>query len=137
MRELAGAWSEDLVQALPALQALLGPARSRLPEKLAQSRLLQAMYALLGSWASARQPFLLLLDDVQGADPNSLELLAMLGRGGTPANLLVVAACRSEEVLNPMKRPSAEMAGQSHVELAGPFGPVLAKSTAPVSISLT
>lgn len=103
IHEIAELWGEDLAQALPGLREILGPPKFKLPEETAQSRLLQAMYALLASWTSVTHPVLLLLDDVQWADPNSLELLAMLGRGGSPLNLMVVAACRNEEIPNSLK----------------------------------
>src|SRR6185295_6564468 len=59
--------------------------------------------------ASAVQPLVLVLEDLQWSDPSTVEALAMLARRREPARLLVVGTYRAAEVvvrahpLHPMK----------------------------------
>jgi tetratricopeptide (TPR) repeat protein len=64
---------------------------------LAQSALFEQVTNVLRALA-AEHPLLLLLDDLQWADAGSISLLFHLGRRLEGTRLLIVCACRSEEV---------------------------------------
>ena len=61
-------------------------------------RLLLAVRAFLGGLATADEPLLLFIDDLQWADAATLEVLASLVAGGSDLGpVLLVLACRPEE----------------------------------------
>jgi DNA-binding CsgD family transcriptional regulator len=97
-----GPWQEALERApvgdgLPALPAaLLPPDREGEPLTSLQAicRRARAYLAAL----AARRPVALLLDDLHWADPASLELLRVQGRGLSDLPLLILATYRSDEL---------------------------------------
>jgi DNA-binding SARP family transcriptional activator len=103
---------------LPHLEALVsrkglqpGPELAALPDptRLGQPALFEQVAQVLE--ALARQaPLLLLLDDLQWADPASINLLFHLGRRITGQRILIVGAYRPAEVA--MGRPPAPGVGQ-------------------------
>ncbi|MFX8106566.1 AAA family ATPase, partial [Acinetobacter baumannii] len=63
---------------------------------LAKIRLHQALLATIGALATREAPLILFLDDIQWADPFSLEMLVSLART-PPQNTLVILAYREDE----------------------------------------
>jgi DNA-binding CsgD family transcriptional regulator len=97
-----GPWREAFERApggdgLPALpNALL--ASEREGEALAsQEAIIRRVVAYLGALV-ARRPLVLLLEDLHWADPASLDLLRVVGRGIADLPLLLLASYRTEEV---------------------------------------
>ena len=86
----------DIARIAPEVRDLgieiAGPAPAE-PD-LAQARLADALVAFLRSLAQAR-PLVVVLDDIQWADPASLRVLAVVAREIADARLLVVATYRS------------------------------------------
>jgi predicted ATPase/transcriptional regulator with XRE-family HTH domain len=80
-----GAWS-DVLAGLPALAGTAGQ-----PGDAAQVRTALAD-------AAGQHPLMLLLDDLQWADPASLELLRLVGRGLAALPMLLLVTYRSDEL---------------------------------------
>jgi carbon-monoxide dehydrogenase large subunit len=110
LRAQAGPLAPVLATILPELVVRLGdlPSSYVLPPEQARLRLFEAVDRFLGSIA-AEQPVLLLLDDLQWADPATLELLCHIARrqrAGSP--VLIVGAYRTGELqLSPALRRAA------------------------------
>ena len=88
---------------IPELAALLGVARplpppSPLPPAEANNRLRLAFQNFIASQASAEQPLVLFLDDLQWADSASLQLLESMLSSPALRHLLLVGAYRDNEV---------------------------------------
>jgi predicted ATPase len=87
-------WRGELARLLPELRAESSP-----PGPGDALRLFDAVVQLLDRM-SARQPVLLVLEDVHWADEMSLRLIAFLGRRIPATRILLVATVRSEETAN-------------------------------------
>ncbi len=88
---------------IPELAALLGvagplPPPSPLPPAEANNRLRLAFQNFIASQASAEQPLVLFLDDLQWADSASLQLLESMLSSSALRHLLLVGAYRDNEV---------------------------------------
>ena len=88
---------------IPELAALLGaagplPPPSPLPPAEANNRLRLAFQNFIASQASAEQPLVLFLDDLQWADAASLQLLESMLSSPALRHLLLVGAYRDNEV---------------------------------------
>ncbi len=92
----------DLAVRLPGTVAL-GPPSNREPDRF---RLYDAVSVFLARF-SARQPLLLLLDDLHRADTASLRLLLMLAKEARRARLVIAAAYHEAEARG--SRPLAEV----------------------------
>ena len=90
-----GAGAADLVTLVPLVAELFPelPEPPRLQSNTTRFRLLESIRTYLAH-KSARQPILLLLDDLQSADHASLRLLSNLARELRHMQILVVAALR-------------------------------------------
>ncbi|HUX85450.1 MAG TPA: AAA family ATPase, partial [Chloroflexota bacterium] len=112
LRAKAGSQVAMLGTILPELTVLLpnSPANYPLPPEQARLRLFQAVGDLLGAIA-ASQPLVLILDDLQWADPASFDLLCFLARDQLHARILVLGAYRAGEgAQNPsLERALAEL----------------------------
>ena len=91
-----------LVDGLPDLARLFVDLRLPAPEPLGdpsleKTRLFEAVARLLERMAR-ECPTVLFFDDLHWADPASLELLHYLARGLADQPVLLVAACRAEEI---------------------------------------
>ncbi len=88
-----------LLDLVPEAEALTGrPPRGRdLPPAMAQSRLHHGFAAVLQAFAAAGRPLILLVDDVQWADPATRAVLLALSQA-TPQNVLIVLTLRTSEV---------------------------------------
>ncbi len=97
-----GPWAEALARApaiaeLPSLPAALLP-HERDGERLAgQDAILRRVWDYLAALAATR-PVVLLLDDLHWADPATLDLLRVVGRGLADVPILLLATYRTEEV---------------------------------------
>jgi tetratricopeptide (TPR) repeat protein len=95
-----GSGASDVAQLVPEVRELLPdvppPSRSRDPDT-ARFRLFDATAAFLRR-AAARDPLVLVLDDLHAADTPSLLLLQFLARELTEARILVVCAYRDTEL---------------------------------------
>jgi len=87
---------------IPELAVLLGgsplPAPPALPPAEAHNRLMRAFQQFVACQASAEQPLLLFLDDLQWADDASLRLIESLLTHPEQRHLLLVGAYRDAEV---------------------------------------
>jgi DNA-binding CsgD family transcriptional regulator/tetratricopeptide (TPR) repeat protein len=108
LRAQTGPLASILASILPELTQRLGglPASYPLPAEQTRWRLYDAVTRLLAAVAE-RRPLLLLLDDVQWADPASLDLLCYVAGHQPAARLFVVGAYRSGEA---EQRPAFERA---------------------------
>ncbi|UQA57237.1 protein kinase domain-containing protein [Polyangium aurulentum] len=84
----------------PELAILLGPQREppALGPSEAKNRLALVMRRVLSAFARDGAPLVLFLDDLQWADPGSLDLLVRILSDPDTRNLLVVGAYRDDEV---------------------------------------
>lgn len=90
-----GLWSSQLTAAIPQLGQFFSGESSPGIESQGRSRTLLALLSLLESVASLDDPTLLLLDDVQWADPSCLDLLQAWQRGSSWGNLYLVVSTRT------------------------------------------
>jgi DNA-binding CsgD family transcriptional regulator/tetratricopeptide (TPR) repeat protein len=114
------------------LEALLGPARTEIgrlvpelddgreaPERGDRdpARILELLLGVIGRLAAAR-PLVLAFEDVQWADPATLDLIALLVAGPTARHLMLVLTVRSDELhrTHPFRRISARWEQQRMVE---------------------
>src|SRR5262249_41356897 len=95
-----GPWMEiaQRVRALlPALPALSDVPLPSLVSPQSQGTLFSDVDSFRATLA-AQRPLLVVLDDLQWADPASLDLLRFLARGARTRSLLVLAAYRGDEI---------------------------------------
>jgi diguanylate cyclase (GGDEF)-like protein len=95
-----GADAGALFEVVPELEALLGPQAPAptLGPLEAQVRLRNLLVALLRQAAAPEHPLVLFLDDLQWADPPSLELIGALLEEASLGGLLLIGAYRDNEV---------------------------------------
>jgi class 3 adenylate cyclase/tetratricopeptide (TPR) repeat protein len=98
LRDQLGFGGAVLARLLPELVERLGlPPPAREESESERFRLFAAVVQLLGALGSER-PLLVVLDDLQWADPGTLLLLKHLARDPTPMPLLVLGTYRHSEV---------------------------------------
>jgi predicted ATPase/signal transduction histidine kinase len=87
-----------VVDLVPDMEIVLGTggARTDMSPALAKVRLHKALLATIAALATREAPLILFLDDIQWADPFSLEMLMSLA-ADPPANTLVILAYREDE----------------------------------------
>ena len=102
LREQTGAMASVLATILPELSVCLEhlPSSYPLPPEQARLRLYEAVSLFLVAIA-ASHGLLLLLDDLQWADPASLDLLCHLARSQPNARLFILGAYRQGDVTHP------------------------------------
>ena len=85
-----------LLDLVPELEPVLGiqPEIPALGPEEVRARFRRTLQAFIGAIASARAPLAVLLDDLQWADPQTIDTLAALVDSGDVKQLLVVAAFR-------------------------------------------
>jgi predicted ATPase/DNA-binding CsgD family transcriptional regulator len=112
LQNQSGAFASVLASILPELTLRLGerPVHYPLPPEQARLRLYEAVGTFVAAIAAA-DGLLLILDDLQWADPASLDLLCYVVRQQPAARLLVLGAYRAGEVAdNPaFERALAEL----------------------------
>jgi predicted ATPase/DNA-binding CsgD family transcriptional regulator len=97
----AGSMAPVLATILPELTVALGelPSSYQLPPEQARLRLFEAVGMFLAAIATTA-PLVLMLDDLQWADPASLDLLRHVVRLQSTARLLILGAYRAGELVN-------------------------------------
>ena len=96
-RDLADIWRSEVTRLLPEL--LIERPDLPQPEPLAERWQLQRFFEALARMVmSANHPLLLVLDDIQWCDEETLEWLSFLLRFDRHARLLIVATLRPEEI---------------------------------------
>ena len=135
LAELSELEAAVLKAIVPDMEALLGRETldaPELPPQAAQDRLRKGV-ATLFRRHSARQPIVLLLEDLQWADDNSLELLRRLNRQVAGRPVLVVGSFRDDESshlpqtlpgmqLLKLERLPAERIAELSAAMLGPAG---------------
>jgi DNA-binding SARP family transcriptional activator/pimeloyl-ACP methyl ester carboxylesterase len=102
MEALGPVWRAELSTLLP--QFATAPAMPRLREQVDYRRLFECIAQLLQQ-LSAREPLLLVLEDLHWADELSVRLLAFLSRRVQTERIVIVFTAREEELAdNPMLR---------------------------------
>jgi predicted ATPase/class 3 adenylate cyclase len=88
-----------LTRLVPSATALLGEQADvlELPAKAADTRFRLTVLSFIEAWARTDRPVVLFLDDLQWADPATLDLCRML-LGASDARILVIGTYRSNEV---------------------------------------
>jgi DNA-binding SARP family transcriptional activator len=125
LRRALGRAAADIAQIVPELGELfsdLAPPPRAAPES-ARFRLYDACSGFFARTA-AIAPLVVVLDDLQWADPPSLELLEFLATRPNDAPILMVATYRSAQIAarHPLADTAAKLASESHVtriELGG------------------
>jgi predicted ATPase/signal transduction histidine kinase/tRNA A-37 threonylcarbamoyl transferase component Bud32 len=100
LSEVLGVNARLLVDVIPQLELLVGPRPPAPPLPLAEAQLrFQLVFQRFVSvFATAEHPLVLYLDDLQWADPGSLELLRHLLTPPGVRHLLVIAGHRDDEM---------------------------------------
>lgn len=89
-----------VIDIVPSLELLIGPQPPSLPlpPAEARNRFNATFHAFVRALAKPAHPLVLFLDDMQWADPSSLDLLESLLTGAETRGLFVIAAYRDNEV---------------------------------------
>ncbi|MDT4973576.1 MAG: hypothetical protein QOG22_3719 [Pseudonocardiales bacterium] len=107
LRDVADGRAGPLTMLFPGVSPLLGGAQRDRGTAESERRLAFETVAALLRRLAARRPLLLVLDDVQHAGLATVELLHYLARHTREGRLLVVAALRSDEGAEPLRRLAA------------------------------
>lgn len=125
--EYIGLWQQKLLNALgnngrlitdmvPDLELIIGeqPAMEELPPHDAFNRFIATIKRFIQACAQKEHPLIIFLDDLQWADPASIQLLETI-RGEDITHLLIIGAYRDNEVtlMHPLMK-SLEKMSQSH-----------------------
>jgi DNA-binding SARP family transcriptional activator/predicted ATPase len=98
LNNLRNVWKSEIVRLLPEL--LIAWPDLPQPEPLKENWQRQGFYhAIMQTILAVPQPLLLLMDDLQWCDPESLEFLHYVMRSGAGARFLLVCTVRSEDLL--------------------------------------
>ncbi|HEX5121156.1 MAG TPA: AAA family ATPase [Pseudonocardiaceae bacterium] len=118
LEELAGARAEELGRLLPELA--VGTVSDQAVDPLAQSRLFEALLGLFDKLGESA-PVVLVIEDLQWADPSTRGFLSFLVRNIRRERLLLVATYRSDELhrRHPLRRVLAEVERLPAVERLG------------------
>lgn len=100
LQSAVGIGASSLATLVPELGSLLGPLPppAQLGPAESQNRFDTALDALVRAFCHGGQPLVLMLDDLQWADPASLRLLQVLFGQDAPRGLLIIGAYRDNEV---------------------------------------
>ncbi|MFL5346131.1 MAG: AAA family ATPase [Hyalangium sp.] len=102
-----------LIDRAPELVHVLGeqPPLPELSAEEARGRFESALTGFLLAFATAEHPLVLFLDDLQWIEPASLRFLTQLVTSPSAAHLLIVGACRDDEILptDPLEVALAEL----------------------------
>ncbi len=127
LQQAVGAQGQILLEFLPDMEHILGPQPPvpELPLPEGQLRFHRVVQAFLQVVATKHHPLVLFLDDLQWSDTASLQLLRHLLASGSLSHLLVIGACRDQEVEegHPLWRTLEEIAATTHLEQIG-VGPL-------------
>ena len=100
LREALGANGSLIVNLVPELELVIGkqPPVPDLPPQDAKNRFQMVFRRFLGVFAREEHPLTLVLDDLQGLDAATLDLLEHLFAHAEPPHLMLVGAYRDNEV---------------------------------------
>src|SRR5580692_1158027 len=100
LREALGPNGQLIVNLVPELELVIGkqPAVTNLPPQDAQNRFQMVFRRFLGVFARKEHPLALFLDDLQWLDAATLDLLEHLVTRAEVRHLLLVGACRDNEI---------------------------------------
>jgi predicted ATPase/class 3 adenylate cyclase len=100
LRTALGTQAQLLTSGLPELEIIIGPQPEvePVPPRDAARRLQLVVSRFLAVFATREQPLMMFLDDLQWADPASLQLIEALGADPALVHLVLVAGYRSNEV---------------------------------------
>ncbi len=100
LQEALGVHGQLLTAALPELATIVGPQPEveEVPPRDAARRLHLVVARFLAVFATREQPLLMFLDDLQWADPPSMQLIESLASDPSLAHLILIAGYRSNEV---------------------------------------
>jgi PAS domain S-box-containing protein len=89
-----------VVDLVPEMEIVVGkqPPPPELPGDAALNRFDAALQSFVGVIASQEHPLVLFVDDLQWVDPATLRFLERLAASAEPLHLLLVAACRDDEL---------------------------------------
>ncbi len=92
-------WLQPLCPLLPTLAARLPalPLPAPLDPMQERARLAEAIARLLGAWAQVT-PLVVILEDLNWASPDTLDVLTLVGPQIRPAGVLIVGSYRGDEV---------------------------------------
>jgi len=111
--EAVGQNGQVIIDVIPELQRIIGPQPPvpDLPADAARNRFNLLFRRFLDTFTAAGHPLVLFLDDLQWADPASLELLQALLGASSKGYLLLVGAYRDNEVFpgHPLRLALAEI----------------------------
>lgn len=125
-----GIHGQILTRVLPELHAIVGdqPPATEVPPRDAERRLHLLVGRVLAVFATPQQPLVMFIDDLQWADPPSLQLIEALAADPQLAHLLLVVGLRSNEVGpgHPVHASLASVASAVQVTLPLALGPLQA-----------
>jgi len=100
MRDALGTQGQLIIDLLPDLELILGkqPAVARFQGEEAKNRLMNLVESFINVFASEAHPLVIFLDDLQWADPSSLQLIQRLMSQSQVQYMLLVIAYRDNEV---------------------------------------
>ena len=100
LQEALGIHGQLLTAALPELAAIVGPQPDveEIPPRDAARRLHLVAGRFLAVFATREQPLLMFLDDLQWADPPSMQLIEAFAADPHLAHMVLIAGYRSNEV---------------------------------------
>ena len=110
LRECLGPQGQQLARLVPELSHLTGPSPADGDRPELDRFALQGAVMELLTRLSRVQPLLLVLDDVQWADSETLQLVRRLGRSAPEVRWLVVGAYRSEHTADQLVDALADLA---------------------------
>ena len=109
--EFLGKNGQVMVDVLPELELIIGPQPpvQELPSTEAQNRIHNVLCTFVRTVARKEHPLVLFLDDLQWADPASLDLLRLLMGESRDMHLLFLGAYRFPEPVDALDRIIVEM----------------------------
>ncbi len=109
------AWVAELAEVIPELRSLGEFSGMVLPQEFRQFRLFETLSAVICALAR-RAPLVLMLDDLQWADGQSLDVLCYLLEKGMRDSLLIIGAARTEELGGKLERVRHQAARLGRLE---------------------
>ncbi|WP_224247851.1 trifunctional serine/threonine-protein kinase/ATP-binding protein/sensor histidine kinase [Hyalangium gracile] len=113
LRDAVNGNGQLLIERVPELVYVLGeqPLLPALPAAETHSRFEAALTQFLLAFATVAHPLVIFLDDLQWLEPASLRFLTQLATSPSASHLLIVGACRDDEVLptDPLALALAEL----------------------------
>jgi predicted ATPase/C4-dicarboxylate-specific signal transduction histidine kinase len=123
-----------IVNLVPELELVIGKQEPvpELPPPEARNRFKRLLCRLLAVFATPERPLVLVLDDLQWADPATLDFLEYLSTDDSVRHILVLGAYRDQEVTpeHDLAKTIAKIAALKPVVSTLPLGPLLSSDLA-------